>query len=91
MDVGFDEKLKAAYEAATSKGLWKGTVAVHNRVEYWTTGLLAYFDAVGQGVAPNDAARPITRREMLKQYDPVLYALVDETMAYGGKVDWRRR
>ncbi|MBN2595061.1 MAG: hypothetical protein JXA81_16270 [Sedimentisphaerales bacterium] len=89
MDVRFDEKLKTTYEAAMQKGLWKGTVAVHNRQEYWTEGLMAYFDAAGQGVPPNDAARPITTREALKEYDPNLYALVDETMAYNGKVDWR--
>ena len=70
-------------------GKWKGTVAVHNRVEYWTEGLMAYFDAVGQGVSPNDTPRPITTREALKDYDPGLYQLVDETMAYEGKVDWR--
>ena len=31
----------------------------------------------------------ITTREALKAYDPDLYALVDETMAYREKVDWR--
>ncbi len=89
MDIRFDEKLKTAYNAAMEKGLWKGTVAVHNRIEYWTEGVMAYFDAVGQGVPPNDAAAPITTREALKQYDPNLFALVDETMAYNSKVDWR--
>ncbi|MGD2094565.1 MAG: hypothetical protein PVH77_06125 [Phycisphaerales bacterium] len=89
MDIRFDEKLKEIYESAMSKGLWKGTVAVHNRVEYWTEGLMAYFDAMGQGVPPNDAAHPITTREALREYDPDLFKLVDETMAYKGKVDWR--
>jgi hypothetical protein len=89
MDIRFDEKLKAAYQAAMDRDRWKGTVAVHNRVEYWTEGLLAYFDAVGQGVAPNDAAGPITTREQLQAYDPGLYELVHQTMAYDGKVDWR--
>jgi hypothetical protein len=89
MDIRFDEKLKTAYDAAMTKGLWKGTVAVHNRVEYWTEGVMAYFDAVGQGVPPNDAAAPITTREALEEYDPDLFELVDETMAYNNKVDWR--
>ena len=91
MDLRFDRKLKQAYESAMNKGQWKGTVAVHDRVEYWTEGLLAYFDAVGQGVPPNDAAAPIATREALKAYDPDLYGLVHETMAYDGKVDWRAR
>jgi len=89
MDVRFDRKLKPLYDTAMSNGQWKGTAAMHDRVEYWTEGVLAYFDAVGQGVPPNDAACPITTREALKQYDPDLFSLVDETMAYRGKVDWR--
>jgi hypothetical protein len=89
MDIRFDEKLKEIYDRAMSKGLWKGTAAVETRVEYWAEGVLAYFDATGLCAAPNDADHPITTREALKAYDPDLFALVDETMAYKGKVDWR--
>lgn len=88
-DIRFDEKLKKLYDSAMSRGLWKGTAAVHDRVEYWAEGVLAYFDAVGVGAPPNGADHPITTREALKAYDPELFALVDETMAYKGKVDWR--
>ena len=91
MDVRFDEKLKELYDNAMRKSLWKGTAAVHNRVEYWTEGVLAYFDAAGAGAPPNDADHPIATREALKEYDPDLFALVEETMAYKGKVDWRYR
>ena len=89
MDTRFDEKLKRIYDNATSMGKWKGTPAVHNRIEYWIEGVLAYFDAVGLGAPPNDTAHPINSREALKEYDPDLFSLVDETMAYKGKVDWR--
>jgi hypothetical protein len=89
MDVRFDEKLKKIYEKATSAGKWKGTAAVPDRVAYWTEGVLAYFDALGQDAAPNDAPHPINTRESLKEYDPDLFDLVNETMAYSGKVDWR--
>ena len=91
MDVRFDEKLRELYDSAMSRGLWKGTAAVHNHVEYWAEGVLVYFDAVGAVAAPNDAEHPIATRESLKQYDPGLFALVQETMAYKGKVDWRYR
>lgn len=91
LDIRFDENLKAIYEAAMDKGMWKGTPAVHDRVEYWAEGVLAYFDAVGVGAPPNDADHPIATREDLKAYDPALFALVEETMAYKGKVDWRYR
>ncbi len=91
LDIRFDRRLKELYDSAMSKGLWKGTAAVHDRVKYWPQGVLAYFDAVGQGAPPNDADHAITTRESLKEYDPGLFALVDETMAYRGKVDWRYR
>ena len=99
LDVQFDEKLKELYEAAMSKGMWKNTPAAQERVEYWTEGVLAYFDAAGQDGAPfkdtgpdgdfSDSPHPINTREALKAYDPDLFALVNETMAYDGHVDWR--
>jgi alpha-glucosidase len=89
LDVRFDEKLKELHQKATTAGKWKGTAAIHDRAAYWTEGVLAYFDALGQDAAPNDAAHPINTREALKDYDPDLYALVNETMAYDGHVDWR--
>jgi hypothetical protein len=89
LDVRFDQKLKDLFETATGAGKWKGTSAVHDRVAYWAAGMLAYFDAAGQDAAPGDAPHPIATREALKQYDPGLFALVHETMAYEGHVDWR--
>jgi hypothetical protein len=89
MDIRFDEKLKELYDSAMSRGLWKGTAAVHDCVEYWAEGVLAYFDAAGVVVPPNDSDFPIATREALKQYDPGLFALVEETFGYKGKVDWR--
>jgi len=89
LDIRFDEKLKDLHTKALSAGKWKGTPAIHDRVEYWAEGVLAYFDAAGHGMTPTDAEHPIATREALKQYDPDLFALVDETMAYKGKVDWR--
>jgi hypothetical protein len=51
--------------------------------------VLAYFDATGQEAAPDDAPHPIATRELLTDYDPDLFALVNETFAYDGHVDWR--
>jgi hypothetical protein len=89
LDFQFDEKLRASYASAMTNGLWKGSAAVYGPVEYWASGVLAYFDATGQDGAPSDAPHPIATREALKAYDPALYALVNETMAYDGHVDWR--
>jgi hypothetical protein len=89
LDIEFDHALGKVYENALSKGLWQGTATARNRVEYWAAGVEAYFDAAGDGEPPNLADRPITTRELLKAYDPSLFALVDETMAYKEQVDWR--
>jgi alpha-glucosidase len=91
LDIGFDEALKQLYGRAIDRGKWKGTPAVHDRASYWTCGVLAYFDAAGEDAAPNDAAHPIRTREALRDYDPDLHALVNETMAYTGHADWRYR
>jgi alpha-glucosidase len=89
LDERFDEKLKELFERTTVDGKWKGTAAVHDRVVYWTAGVVAYFDAPCHDAAPTDAAHPISTREALKDYDGELYALVEETMSYRGHVDWR--
>ena len=91
MDIRFDENLKELYNNAMNKGLWKGTAAVGDRAEYWAEGVLAYFDAAGAVVPPNDADEPIATREALKQYDPGMFDLVEQTMGYKGKVGWRYR
>jgi hypothetical protein len=89
LDKRFDDRLTALHSQSLESGLWKGTAAVHDPAQYWTTGVLAYFDAAGQQPAPAGAERPIVTREALQQHDAALYALVHETFAYGGKPDWR--
>ena len=89
LDERFDAELGALYTAATEAGRWKGTPAVHGRAAYWAEGVLAYFDALGEAAPPNDSPHPISTRDALKDYDPALHALVSETMAYEGRVDWR--
>ena len=91
LDVEFDRRVAKLFAAAAEKGRWKGSAAARDRFEYWAAGVEAYFDAAGTGVAPNGADRPITTRELLKGYDPELFALVDETFAFKGRVDWRAK
>jgi alpha-glucosidase len=89
LDADFDAQLKKLHTSAVEKELWKGTSSARGQAEYWAAGVEAYFDAGGAGVAPHQADRPITTREALKAYDPDLFKLVDETMAYKERVDWR--
>jgi hypothetical protein len=89
LDLSFDLRLRKLFDDATEKGLWKGTPAGRDKAEYWATGVQAYFDAAGRAYPPVGSRLPITNREELKAYDPDLYALVDETMLYDGRQDWR--
>jgi hypothetical protein len=89
LDTEFDQGVRKVYYQAVEKGLWKGTPAARDPLEYWAAGVTAYFDAMGAGFPPGGADRPITTREALKSYDPELYGLVDDTMAYRGHQDWR--
>jgi hypothetical protein len=89
LDERFAAQLTELHQQATSAGKWKGTSAVHSPMAYWSAGVLAYFDAAGQDAAPIGAAHPVRTRELLREHDADLLALVHETMAYQGKVDWR--
>ncbi|MGE5293357.1 MAG: hypothetical protein ACM3VT_00875 [Solirubrobacterales bacterium] len=89
LDERFDAKLKETFEKSIAAGRWQGAAAIAGRAAYWTEGVLAYFDALGQDDVPNDAVGPVNTQEKLKEYDPDLFALVNETMAYQGQIDWR--
>lgn len=89
LDSAFGERTEETWRRSTAEGRWRGTPAMHSALDFWTQGVLAYFDAAGQSAAPHDAEHPIATREALRAYDPGLFALVHETMAYGGRVDWR--
>jgi hypothetical protein len=91
LDERFDARLKEVFEKSLAEGKWKNTSAIHDRVHFWEAGVLAYFEGTGQEGAPAGEAHPIRSRELLKSYDPALFALVHETFAYSGHVDWRFR
>lgn len=89
LDVQFDEKLKELYDSAMANKLWKECSAANSREAMWTAAVMAYFNAASGDSVPAGADHPISTREDLRAYDPALFALVDETMAYAGHVDWR--
>jgi hypothetical protein len=89
MDVRFDEAVMARFAQASKAGKWKGTPASEDKFAYWTAGVLAYFDAAGGTETPADGRSPVRTREQLVEYDPGLFDLVHQTMAYQGRVDWR--
>lgn len=89
LDESFGAKLKDLHAAALTAGRWKGTASVHSPADCFAEAVLAFFDAAGQKPPPGDFPHPIVKREHLAAYDPALFALVRETMAYDGHVDWR--
>ena len=89
LDLGFDQRIGALFEKATAAKKWQGTSSIANKFSYWNGGVLAYFNGNAKRSAPKDSQNPIATREALKTYDPDLYALVNETMAYEGHEDWR--
>jgi alpha-glucosidase len=74
VDPKFDAKLKAAYDQALAKGLWKKTYAATNHKEYWAEGVQSYFDCNNP---PNAVHNDINTREKLAKYDPGLFELID--------------
>jgi hypothetical protein len=91
LDSRFGDKLRQLHQDALARGSWKGSAAAHDPAQYWAVGVLAYFDALGQDGTPEGATHPVATREALQAYDPALFQLVNETMAYDGHVDWRWR
>lgn len=90
LDIQFDERLRRIFQSAMDKGLWTTPPAASDRVEYWASGVQAYFDA-GPGIRSSRSVSLPRTRESLKSHDPELYALVNETMAYEDHADWRYR
>jgi alpha-glucosidase len=75
-DPKFDGRLKQVYSRAIDKGLWKDTYAATNAAEYWAEGVQSYFDCNNP---PNKGVHnDVNTREKLKDYDPDLFALIDE-------------
>ena len=85
-DSAFESALKAAYDSAISKGLWKNTYAATNVEEYWAEGVQSWFDANLQANPPNGVHNEINTREELKQYDPDLARLTESVY---GPSTWR--
>ena len=89
LDTQLDKRISELFDKAMAAKKWQGTSSVADKFAYWNTGVLAYFNATGQNPPPRDCPHSVTTREALQNYDPDLFALVNETMAYEGHVDWR--
>ena len=74
-DSTFDARLRLTYDTAITSGLWAGTYAASNYLEYWAEGVTIWFNAHWSDEYTPGA---INTREELAQYDDGLYRLVRE-------------
>jgi len=78
LDKGFDDRLKALYQRAMNKGLWKNTYAATNYKEYWAEGVQSWFDANRTANPADGLHNHVGTRAALKKYDPELAKLIAE-------------
>jgi hypothetical protein len=76
VEPDFDSRLEQTFQAAKETGKWANAYAGTNREEYWAEGVTMYFGAYGWNLAENEY---VNTRDELKEYDPELYNLIDET------------
>ena len=82
-DPSFDDRLKKTYREALDEGLWKGTYAATNRMEYWAEVVQSWFDTNREN---DNQHNHIDTRSELKEYDPRVAALCEEVF---GDREWR--
>jgi len=75
VDPTFDARLTAAFAHARHSGLWSGTYAAENRMEYWAEATQSWFDC--NRVNDNEHG-PIDTRAKLVAYDPQIASLLAE-------------
>ncbi|MDA0213845.1 MAG: hypothetical protein O2875_00605 [Planctomycetota bacterium] len=83
IDPTFDARLQQVFDSAKADGLWMGTYAMENRMEYWAEGAQSWFDT---NRANDKEHGPIDTRGKLKVYDPRFAALLTEIFGDGS---WR--
>jgi len=77
---GFQDRLDAAYANAKANKLWEGTYAMETDREYFAEGVQSYFNANTENDAYHNDK---TNCNAFKDYDPELFALVQETFPCG--------
>lgn len=83
IDKTFDARLRAAYDDAMKKGLWKDKYAANNKSEYFAEGVQSWFDTNREN--DHDHNHVNTRQELI-DYDPALAKLCEEVFGNG---PWR--
>jgi hypothetical protein len=80
IEPGWDQRLRAAYDAALDAGLWADTYAATNFEQYWAEGVQGFYDANREVASPDpDRLHNETNtRVELRAYDPALATIIAE-------------
>jgi len=85
VDPTFEDRLRAADTAARAAGLWENTYVRgadprQNLIEYYAEGVEDWFETGPESSPPDGVFNEINTRAELMAYDPMLYAIVAQTM-----------
>jgi len=86
IEPDFKERLKALYDSAMSKGLYKYDYASTNTSEYWAESVQAFFDADRE---KNWNHNHVNTRSELYEYDPNMAEFLREQFRITSENDWR--
>ena len=75
MDDTFDQRLKDTYQQAIDNGLWEGTYAISNHMEYFAEGTQSWFNNNRENDKEHNHIN--TRKELIA-YDPPLAKILQE-------------
>ena len=75
VDETFDGRVLESFERARRAGLWRGTYAGTNRMEYWAEGVQSWFNTNRENDSDHNH---VNTREELKAYDAALAELLSE-------------
>jgi alpha-glucosidase len=78
VEPDFDRRLDTVMQHARENGLWKDTYALTDRYEYFAECTQSFFNCNKYVSPTNGIHNDVNRREKLKAYDPMIYALLCE-------------
>jgi hypothetical protein len=73
-DPDLYKQIDSAYQAAKTKGMYKGQYAINTVAEYWAEGTQWWF---WSNFEFNDGAQRVQTPDDLRAYDPALYNILD--------------
>ena len=85
VDRTFTARLESIYEQSLNEGLWANSYAGTNASESFAEGVQSYFNTNLAGPAGGDGIHnDVDTRGELAEYDPALFALINEVFSEAG-------